>query len=82
MINQTEKKIENIDLYNNKYDEITLVKNIDNLFVLSSIETQKYLSDEFIDKYILNEKYQKDRSDNITIYEILKHQPQYKEIKK
>ncbi len=70
--------IKNIDLYYNKYTEKELMDNIDNLSVYSILITQKNLSKEFIDKYILNEDYhycQKEK--DITIVNIQIHQPQY-----
>jgi hypothetical protein len=70
-------KITNNDLYNKIFSEKILIQNIDNLFVNTIINTQKNLSDDFINNYVLNEKYHKDRRDDMTIFEIFQMQPQY-----
>ena len=70
--------IESDDLENNQYSEEILIHNINKLFVSTILRTQKNLSIEFIDNFILNEKYQVDRKEkDLTIYDILKHQPHY-----
>lgn len=45
------KKLSNIDLYYNKYDEATLLKNLDNLSLKTILHTQK-LSEEFCANHI------------------------------
>lgn len=66
------------DLENNQYPEEVLIYNIDKLFVSAILRTQKNLSIEFIHNFILNEEYQVDRKDkDLTIYDIIKHQPHY-----
>jgi hypothetical protein len=72
------KIITNNDLKNNKYSEEILIENIDRLFMSTILETQENLSIDFINNYILNEKYCKNRNDNnITLYDILHLQPHY-----
>jgi hypothetical protein len=80
-ITENMKYLSNNDLYNNQYSEKELIENIDHLFLLSIIETQKNLSKEFIDEYILNEKYQTENDDDICLDELLKHQSHYGKIK-
>lgn len=72
--------VTNQDLLKNQYNEDTLKKNIESLSVTRIIETQKNLSDDFIDNFILNDKYQQTHDDEITISKLLNCQPQYKKL--
>lgn len=74
--------VTNQDLLKKQYDEDILKKNIEFLSVTRIIETQKNLSDDFIDNFILNDKYQQTHDDEITISKLLNCQPQYKKTKK
>ncbi len=70
--------ITNDDLKKNQYSEDVLKNNIDRLFQCIIVKTQKNLSKEFIDEYILNEKYSAIPKDSDITCEILKnYQPQY-----
>ncbi len=70
--------INNIDLYNNYYNEKELIDNIDNLSVYTILTTQRNLSKDFINNYILNENYQYcQKEKDITIIHIQLYQPQY-----
>ena len=62
-----------IDLYNNKYDRQTLKDNIYNVKLIDIIKTQK-IDVSFAVKYILNEKYQIHKEDNITAPILLQYQ--------
>ncbi len=75
-------KINNIDLYFNKYDENILIENIDNLIPMSIIKTQKNLSKEFIDKYILPNNISTNDEDEITMSILQQMQPKYFENEK
>ena len=46
-----------LDLYNNKYDQITLKNHIYELNLIDVLKTQK-IDASFVAKYILNKKYQ------------------------
>ena len=64
--------------YKKDYSVTELIKNIDNLFPSYIIKTQKNLTDEFIEKYILNERYYKIREDHdITGDDILNYYPNF-----
>lgn len=62
-----------IDLYNNKYDRQTLKDNIYNVKLIDIIKTQT-IDVTFVVRYILNEKYQIDKDDNITAPIVLQYQ--------
>jgi hypothetical protein len=77
------KKITNLDLYSNKYDEDILIDNINHLSPSSILETQNNLSNEFISQYILNKKYFIFREDyEITINDIVNKYPNFTLIRK
>ena len=67
----------NNDLYNNQYTEEELISNIDYLLTSTIMKTQTNLSKEFIDNYILNEKYHADDNDDTCLDELLIYQNQY-----
>jgi hypothetical protein len=70
--------IKNIDLYTKQYTEEELAKNIENLFPMTIIKTQKNLSKQFIDEYILtNNDYESNDEDNITMSVLNQMQPNY-----
>ncbi len=71
--------IKNTDLHKNNYYSVEdLIENIDNLFPSIIIKTQKNLTDEFIIKYILNEKYAKTREDDdITLNDLINYYPNF-----
>ena len=72
-----------LDLYNKKYDRETLKDNIYAVRLLDIVKTQ-IIDVTFAVRYILNKKYQLHQPDNITIIDILQHQPHitYEEIQK
>jgi hypothetical protein len=75
----TPKRITNLDLYKNKYDEETLIHNIKYLSPSSIIETQKNLSNYFLSKYILATKYNGFNEDNdITMEIIMKYKKDFR----
>lgn len=70
--------VTNDDLKINQYSDEVLICNIKKLFILTILETQKGLSHDFIENYVLNDDYHKNRKDkDLTIFDIIKHQPQY-----
>ena len=71
--------ITNRDLYKkNDYAVEDLIENIDNLFPSTIIKTQKKLTDDFIEKYILSEDYAKIREDyDITLNDLINYYPNY-----
>jgi hypothetical protein len=72
------KKITNLELYSNKFDEDTLINNINYLSPSSILKTQHNLSNEFISKYILNKEYFIFREDyEITINDIVNKYPKF-----
>ena len=72
-----------IDLYKNKYDRQTLKDNIYNVKLIDIIKTQT-IDVSFAVKYILNERYQIHKDDNITAPILLHYQKHisYKELQK
>lgn len=72
-------KIKNNDLYKYHYfSEQNLIENIEELFPSTILKTQKNISDDFIVKYILSEKYAKIREDReITINELSNYFPNF-----
>jgi len=68
-------ELTDIDLHFNRYDEKTLIENIDNLTPISIIKTQKNLSNDFIKKYILENR--KNDDDDITMSILLMYQPNF-----
>lgn len=63
-----------LDLYNNKYDMITLVKNIYAINMLDVLKTQD-IDENFVAFYILNKNYQLTEAEkNITINDVIKFQ--------
>lgn len=72
-----------IDLYKNKYDRQTLKDNIYNVKLIDIIKTQK-IDVSFAVKYILNERYQIHKEDNITAPILLQYQKHisYEELQK
>jgi len=81
MKSDDKKHLINSDLFDNQYREDELIENIDYLFTSTIVKTQKKLSKKFIDEYILNEKYQESREDDICLDELLRYQPHYGKIK-
>jgi hypothetical protein len=69
--------ISNIDLLNKRYDESILINNIHRLSLETIVRSQKKLSKEFIDNYILSDKYVKFPEDDITINTLYMYQPYY-----
>jgi hypothetical protein len=63
-----------IDLYNNKYDRDFLKANIYNVKLIDILKTQD-IDEEFIVRYILNEKYQLCDEDKVTINDVLIYKP-------
>ena len=73
------EQINNIYLYTKRYDESVLINNIDNLSRHSILITQKNLSNNFIEKYIINSDIVLFREDDdITYNDIIKYQPLYR----
>jgi len=71
-------KISNIYLNYGQYSEEILINSIDQLSVYTILITQDDLSKDFINKYILNEKYHIFREDCDITKEILYiYQPNY-----
>jgi hypothetical protein len=72
-----------IDLYNNKYDRKILKENIYYVKLIDILQTQK-IDVSFAVRYILNEKYQIHKDDNITAPIILHYQKHisYEELQK
>lgn len=62
------------DLYNNKYDREFIKDNIYNFYLIDILITQD-IDEEFVVKYILNEKYQLCKADIITIDDIKRYKP-------
>ena len=69
--------INNMDLYNNKYNIETLEKNINKLDLNTILSTQ-ILTVDFCINYIMNEKYQCFSEEDIDIFNILKKQKHLK----
>lgn len=68
-------KICNSDLYNKKYDLVTLKEHIFSLSLIDIIKTQ-YLTSDFCVKYVLNVNFQLTKEEeNITIKDIVEYQP-------
>ena len=63
-----------LDLYNNKYDRLTLKDNIYAVRLIDILKTQN-IDISFAVRYILNKKYQLHEDDNLTIYDVLQYQP-------
>lgn len=72
-----------IDLYNNKYDRQILKDNIYSVKLIDILKTQK-IDVSFAVRYILNEKYQFHKDDNITAPILLQYQKHisYEELQK
>jgi hypothetical protein len=72
-------QIHDINLYLDQYDEKILIDSIDNLTPIKIIKTQKNLSNEFIQKYILESKKlsNNDDEDDITISILQMYQPNF-----
>ena len=72
-----------LDLYNKKYDMITLIKNIHKVKLIDILKTQ-VIDLNFAVRYLLNSKYQLHNDDNITSPLILQYQPHitYEELQK
>lgn len=72
-----------IDLYNNKYDRQILKDNIYNVKLIDIIKTQT-IDVSFAVRYILNERYQIHKDDNITAPILLQYQKHisYEELQK
>ena len=69
--------INNMDLYNNKFNIETLEKNIKKLDLNTILSTQ-ILTVDFCINYIMNEKYQCFGEEDIDIFNILKKQKHLK----
>ena len=70
--------ITNIDLYYNQYPEEVLIDNIDNLSVYTMLTTQKKLSKNIIENYIMNPEYQTcEKEKDITLVHLKIYQPEY-----
>jgi hypothetical protein len=63
-----------LDLYNNKYDRLTLKNNIYAVKLIDILKTQM-IDISFAVRYILNKKYQLHEDDKLTIYDVLQYQP-------
>ena len=64
-----------LDLYNNKYDQITLKNHIYELNLIDVLKTQK-IDASFVAKYILNKNYQMtEEEEKITFKDVLQFQP-------
>lgn len=63
-----------IDLYNKKYDRLTLKKNIYSVKLIDILKTQ-IIDVSFAVRYILNRKYQLIEEDNLTAPDVLRFQP-------
>ena len=67
-----------ISLHDRQYSEKELIDNIDSLYQYIIVRTQKNLSKEFINNYILNPKYSSCSKDEEITLEILQiYQPHY-----
>ena len=62
-----------LDLYNKKYDRLTLKNNIYSLKLIDILKTQK-IDVSFAVRYILNKKYQLIEEDNLTAPDVLHFQ--------
>ena len=72
------KIITNNDLNKNQYTEEELINNIDNLFQCIIVKSQRNLSNNFINNYILNPKYNSiSKDEDITMETLNLYQPQY-----
>tara|TARA_B100000902_G_scaffold311476_1_gene301342 strand:- start:321 stop:566 length:246 start_codon:yes stop_codon:yes gene_type:complete len=69
--------INNMDLYNNKFNIETLEKNINKLDLNTILSTQT-LTVDFCINYIMNEDYQSFCEEDIDIFNILKKQKHLK----
>ena len=75
METELERKMNTLDLYNNKYDLYTLKKYIYAINHLDILKTQK-IDEEFAVDYIINKVFQLTKEDeDITIKDIMKYQP-------
>ena len=63
-----------LDLYNKKYDRITLKENIYAVKLIDILKTQK-IDVTFAARYILNKKYQLCEEDNLIAPDVLRLQP-------
>ena len=63
-----------LDLYNKKYDRLTLKQNIYSLKLIDILKTQT-IDASFAVRYILNRKYQLIEEDNLTAPDVLHFQP-------
>ena len=63
-----------LDLYNKKYDRLTLKKNIYSVKLIDILKTQ-IIDVSFAVRYILNRKYQLIEEDNLTAPDVLRFQP-------
>lgn len=64
-----------IDLFNNKYDRVTLKEYIYAVKLIDILKTQ-IIDETFAARYILNKKYQIDEEDEkITFQDVLRFQP-------
>ena len=77
MNNDNNLNINNMDLYNNKFNIDILIKNINKLDLNTILSTQK-LTVDFCINYIMNEEYQCLSEEDIDIFQILKKQKHLK----
>jgi len=67
-----------MSLYTKQCTEQELIDNIDSLFQYIIVRTQKNLSKNFIDNYILNPEYSScSKDEDITLETLSIYQPQY-----
>ena len=76
-MNNNNMDINNMDLYNNKFNIETLEKNIKKLDLNTILSTQT-LTVDFCINYIMNEEYQCISEEDIDIFNILKKQKHLK----
>ena len=76
-MNNDNLNINNMDLYNNKFNINILIKNINKLDLNTILSTQK-LTVDFCINYIMNEEYQCFSEEDIDIFQILKKQKHLK----
>lgn len=71
-------EITNSTLYDTQYSEEELINNIGSLYQYIIVRTQKNLSKNFINMYILNSKYNScSKDEDITMETISSYQPHY-----
>jgi len=71
-------EITNSTLYEKQYSEQELIDNIDSLYQYIIVRTQKNLSKNFINSYILNSKYNScSKDEDITLETLYSYQPDY-----